>query len=240
MTNQEVRSPEWILAEEAAEEKTELEDVKLLDRWIYAKNIYKQGDTDYRRALRQSATSQLADLGPELLSSEFDSYIISMVSQQLKVRRQVEAQGSHGPLNAATKSDVLRTHSELAAELPDLSPKHRISGKLQPTSNSSVKPVHEPKVDNELLMELQCLKLKKELREHKAEQKELLSENDRLLRKIRDLRTVYDGVRKPVVGIGHTEGEEAPRESATGPDPRGDLHRPNRARILRPAFQHQH
>ncbi len=189
MTSKEVRSPDWIRIEEDVEEKTELENVKLLDRWVYSKNIHKQNDTEYRRVLRQVSNTQLSALGPDLFSNECDSFIVTMISQQLRLRKQIETEKMRDSLQARLKCvgpGQQRSRSQAATSMCASPPPESTGG----AKAVIMKGGRETKLDNELRMELQCLRLKKELYEHKGEQRVLFAENDRLVREIRELKSV--------------------------------------------------
>jgi hypothetical protein len=171
------------VAEQAAEETVHRENVKKLDHWIIQKRIYQ---TDYggdKQHLRGMSFLQIAQSGGELLEGQHNSYIVDMVSQQLKVRKQIESEHAHALLMMAQASPSPFTSSKSVGTFE--SPKAQQKG-----GGDTGSKFFDAKVNSELVLELQALRLKKELACRKAEEKRLRNENGALMKQIQENKAV--------------------------------------------------
>ena len=177
----EVRNMEWVDSEQRAEEKAERENVKLLDHWIYSKGLHHKQDSEYRKNLRENISKPLVRKDSKLFSTELESCIVNIAAQQLRIKQLMETEHI---IERNTKSTIQhRVPSMIPSK--DANKGAKCAPDIPCTSNDV------NMYDQELTMELQCLTLKKTLSDKKNELHQLMLENDKALKKIKDLKDVF-------------------------------------------------
>ncbi len=186
-----LQTTEWLSSEEQDEETLTKDSVKRLEHWAYDKKLHQQNDTEYRQLLRARISKQIASTGDELLNSErMKSTIIGTITQQLAAQKDI---------------DQMRQRAVLVSDLAALGAVSGLGeGVLQTIQRVQSDAAHKStkdaeslrKIDGELAMELQTLRMRKELMDRKTEQKRLLEENSRLVAQIDEEKFSMDIVVK--------------------------------------------
>jgi len=163
--------------EDTAEADTEIEDVKRLESWTYAKGLHKKNDNDFRRTLRTTTMKKVAAIKLDNCMDDHDSYIIKIASQQLK-RRQI--MGSEAISERASKGNSI-VYSKIPDTYLRVEGKGSKNAQNQSTGNS---------LDNEIRTELEALTYRRYIQEKKEYLKKLIADNDSLVREMNSMRLV--------------------------------------------------
>ena len=174
--------------EDETSEKQSLEDVKRLEHWFYSKNLHLKKSECCLKDLKNKLTKPISSFSEEMCNNNYNSLILNMASSSPK--RKIKKQAD---LLMTKTSGAKKISLQLSSQLLQKKTDTRSTSFLcvQEPKKSSRTIIHNSAIDQETLLELHCLKLKKELNEQKREQKELLIENSHILKRISELKVVF-------------------------------------------------
>ena len=169
------------------ESRTDQEEVQLLERWAHDKTQSQYEDSGNPQALKQSRKNSRNYKGAQTFDEEIDSYIVSHTMQSFKTQEAVHIDRTqNAPCNHLAPVPPYKS-SLMLTQLPSETKQH-------PThinrTMTDLKKAHDTFIDSELMMEVQTIRLKKELEALKLAQKTLLEANRVLTLKIGEEREV--------------------------------------------------
>jgi len=163
------------------------DSVKRLEHWTYEKKLHQSIDSDYQKILRANISKQIAVQSDDLFeSTEMKSYILTAISEQLQFLKEMGNSTNRKKDHVLLKLATMEMSASMSNN--EIETVRQIQGEISMTARITNK---RKKMENELAMELQTLRIKKELLDRKKQLKKLYVENTQLLNNIEFEKDVF-------------------------------------------------